>query len=157
MNSLLSQDLSVDEAGPEGSPDTTVPPPQLLHASPAHSSVPQQLPCPSSSMMQVTQTVPEAQSTLRDPRIVQSTPKTPPLTLQVTMSAQVPAHAAQLSTCAVTQVQGRPQAAHSEENISPVSQQSSPVSMPLPPFNPVQPAAAKLAAPHQDSVRISQT
>ncbi|XP_016098874.1 G protein-activated inward rectifier potassium channel 1-like [Sinocyclocheilus grahami] len=53
------QDLRVDEADPEGSPDTTVPPPQLLHARPAQSPVAQQSPCTSSSMMQATQTIPE--------------------------------------------------------------------------------------------------
>ncbi len=132
MNSLLSQDLSVEEADPEGSPDTTMPPPQLFHASLAQSPVPQQSPCPSFSMMQATQTIPEAQSTLRDSRIVQSTPKTPPLTLIA-------------------------QAAHSGDNISPVCQQPSPVSMPLHRFNPVQPAVANLVTLYPDSALISQT
>ncbi len=132
VNSLLSQDFSVDEADPEGSTDTTVPPPQLLHASLAQSPVPQQSPCPSFLMMQATQTIPETQSKLRDSHIVQQSPKTPPLTLI-------------------------PQAAHSGENISPVCQQPSPVSRPVPQFNPVQPAVANFVTPHPDSALISQT
>uniref|UniRef100_A0A9J8B0Z1 Histone deacetylase 3 n=1 Tax=Cyprinus carpio carpio TaxID=630221 RepID=A0A9J8B0Z1_CYPCA len=129
VNSLLSQDLSVDDAGPEGSPDTTVPPPQLLHASPVQSPVPQQFPCPVSSMIQATQTVSEAQS-------IDQSLKNPPLTLQATMPLQVPAYTAQLSACTVTQTQGRSQVAHYEENMSHVLQQPSPVSIPLPPFSP---------------------
>lgn len=150
VNSLLSQDLSVDDAGPEGSPDTTVPPSQLLHASPVQSPVPQQFPCPVSSMIQATQTVSEAQS-------IDQSLKNPPLTLQATMPLQVPAYTAQLSACTVTQTQGRSQVAHYEENMSHVLQQPSPVSIPLPPFSPVQQAATQLATPYTGSVLISQT
>ncbi len=132
VNALLSQELSVDAADPEGSPDTTVPPPQLLHASLAQSPVPQQSPYPLFSMMQATQTIPEAQSTLRDSCIDQSTPKIPPLTLTA-------------------------QAAHSGDNISSVCQQPSLVSMPVPRFNPVQPAVANLMTPCPDSALILQT
>ncbi|XP_059394557.1 probable basic-leucine zipper transcription factor R [Carassius carassius] len=102
VNSLLSQDLSVDNAGSEGSPDTTVPPPQSLHASPVHSSVSQQSPSPVLSMMQATQTVSEAQSTSRGPCIVQSL-KTPPLPLQV------PAYTAQLSAWSMSPSQQQQQ------------------------------------------------
>ncbi len=127
VNFLLSQDLSVDKADPEWSPDTTVSPPPWLHASLAQSPVPQQSPCPSFSMMQATQTIPEDQSTLRDSCIVQSTPKTPPLTFW-----------GQYFTCLS-------------------AAQPSPVSMPVPRFNRVQPAVANLVTPRPDSALISQT
>ncbi|XP_067272571.1 uncharacterized protein [Pseudorasbora parva] len=158
VSSLLSQDPSLTNTEPQASPDTTGPPSQFPHASSAHSSIFQQSPCPSPSMMQATRTVPEAQSTLRVPHTVQSTPKLPlQLALQATMPARVSDLTSQLSSCVVNQVQGRPQAAYSGESMPPATQQPSPVSMPLPQLNPMQPAATQFALPHTDRVLISHT
>lgn len=108
-------------------------------------------------MIQATQTVPEAQRTCAQ-CTVQSITKTLQLTLQATMPVRVPAPTAQLSPSAVTQFQGKSQAAYFQERMPPVPQQSpSHVSRPLPQFNPKQPSATQFVTPHTDSVLISQT
>lgn len=64
------------------------------------------------------------------------------------MPAQVPAPTAQLSPSAVTQFQGKSQAAYSQESMAPVPQQSpSHVSRPLPQFNSKQPSATQFVTP----------
>lgn len=74
------------------------------------------------------------------------------------MPARVPAPTAQLSPSAVTQFQGKSQAAYSQESMAPVPQQSpSHVSRPLPQFNSKQPSATQFVTPDTDSVLISQT
>jgi len=108
-------------------------------------------------MIQATQTVPEAQR--RCPQwSVQSITKTLQLTLQATIPARVPAPTAQLAPSAVTQFQGKPQVAYSQESLPPVPHQSpSHASRLLPQFNPKQPSATQFVTPHTDRVLISQT
>nr|XP_017211837.1 uncharacterized protein LOC108190121 isoform X2 [Danio rerio]XP_017211839.1 uncharacterized protein LOC108190121 isoform X1 [Danio rerio] len=122
VNSLLSQDLSVIDAEPQASPDTTAPPPKSLCASPAPSSVLQQSSCSAPPRMQIIQTVPEAQSTLKDPYMAHSTPYFPPGALQATKLTQAPAHTAQMAN----------------------QHPPNPISVPRPTFNPMH-----TTAPHQ--------
>lgn len=115
--------------------DTTVLPPKSLYVSPAPYSVLQQSPYPTPLKMQIIQTVPDAQSTLKDPYTAQSTLRFPPVTLQATKSAQLPAHTAQLA----------------------IQHPSRPISVLLSTFNPIQTTVTHIATSHTDSDLIPPT
>lgn len=151
VSSMLSEDTSLSDSEIHISPDSTRPALQLPHASSIQTHISQQLPCLSASTVKAIQTASEAQSIVRDPHMVQSTPKYSQLSSKDITALPVSASTFPSYPGAFNQPLKGSQITYSESNMSPVPQQPSTA------VNQLQPVGMQPVTPHTDSGLTSQS